>query len=591
MRQLTVIAILFAGLNNTIAQTPVFEWARGVEISGANLPSSSCESLKVDNQGNVISAGYFKGTSDFDTDPTFGVNTYLSSNAVQAGYIQKLDSNGDFLWAVKVGGATGNSRVYSVDVDALGNVYCTGFFQSTVDFDSGAGVSELTAVGSADAFVLKLNANGTFAWVKQYGDSDGDIGFSIDVDDSGNISIVGVFAGTVDFDAGSGVSNMTSHGYSDMFITKLDASGDFIWAKQIGGPSPSVGFEEEVEHTVDNGGNLLITGWFYETIDFDPSASALELTNTGGSDMFAVKLDSNGSLVWAKQVGGTSSGGIVVGHGIATDASGNVYITGKFTSNTDFDPGPGIEQLPAFSDDVYVLKLDSDGTFVWVREVLGNQDQVGYSIATTADGSSYVTGSFKGTADFDNSLSTFNMTAVGISSPDVFTLKLDTDGSFEWATKVGSVQPDYGSVITVDDNQNVYTLGVYGDPASESYPELDFDPGAGIYELPTSAANPEGFFIQKLSQNGNPVGVSELGETELMSVYPNPTNGMIQIVLHGFLTQKSIRIYDMTGKMIYSERSSNQTIFDYELPVKKGVYLIQVVALDGKTTSMKVVRS
>ncbi|HOP40473.1 MAG TPA: SBBP repeat-containing protein, partial [Geobacteraceae bacterium] len=334
MKHLFPLAGLILSANLAPAQGPVFDWVNGIEILGTNLGDSSCEDVKTDAMGNVISAGWFKGNIDFDTDPTFGVNTYLNSNGQQAGYLQKVDANGDFVWAVKLG-STGTVRLFGLDVDAAGNSYVSGYFFGTADMDPGSGVEELIAVGGADVFIVKINADGTLGWARQIGDVGNEVGYSLVLDDAGNITLAGVFEGTVDMDPGTGTTQLTSVGYSDMFVSKLDPAGDLIWARQLSPTTPGNGHEEELEHTIDGDGNLLVTGWFTAGFDFDPGPAVLELNTTGNTDLFVLKLDPNGDLVWVKQVGSTSSAGTTTGEGIDTDLADNVYIAGRFTNITD----------------------------------------------------------------------------------------------------------------------------------------------------------------------------------------------------------------------------------------------------------------
>ncbi|MCB0777994.1 MAG: hypothetical protein KDC03_00340, partial [Flavobacteriales bacterium] len=501
MKHLFPLAGLILSANLAPAQGPVFDWVNGIEILGTNLGDSSCEDVKTDAMGNVISAGWFKGNIDFDTDPTFGVNTYLNSNGQQAGYLQKVDANGDFVWAVKLG-STGTVRLFGLDVDAAGNSYVSGYFFGTADMDPGSGVEELIAVGGADVFIVKINADGTLGWARQIGDVGNEVGYSLVLDDAGNITLAGVFEGTVDMDPGTGTTQLTSVGYSDMFVSKLDPAGDLIWARQLSPTTPGNGHEEELEHTIDSDGNLLVTGWFAEGFDFDPGPAVLELNTTGNTDLFVLKLDPNGDLVWVKQVGSSSSAGLVLGEGIGTDLADNVYIAGRFTNITDFDPGPGLLQLPPFSDGTYILKLDANGDFQWVREIVGNQTDVANGIAVAADGTSYTVGYFTGTPDFDNGPGTFTITSSFSGTTDVYILKLDATGNFMWAGAMGSTSTDFGKAIHLMDDGTLHAIGNYADPADPNLPELDFDPGPAEATILSTAANPQGFFLVQLTDNG-----------------------------------------------------------------------------------------
>ncbi|HJP25320.1 MAG TPA: SBBP repeat-containing protein, partial [Acidimicrobiales bacterium] len=259
-------------------------------------------------------------------------------------------------------------EVYSVAVDSSGNVYTTGYFNGTVDFDPGPGTANLTAknISHSDAFVSKLDSSGNYVWAKSFGGIGKDYGYSVAVDSSGNVYITGRFEGhanenhIVDLDPGSGTTNVTHNGNGDVFVSKLDSSGDLVWAKSFGGSGTDYGHSV----AVDSSGNVYTTGYFNDTVDFDPGAGTTNLTSNGSSDVFVSKLDSSGNYVWAKNLGGT---GLDYGYSVAVDSSGNVYTTGGFRGTVDFDPGSGTANLTAVGTEAFVSKLDSSGNYVWAK--------------------------------------------------------------------------------------------------------------------------------------------------------------------------------------------------------------------------------
>jgi hypothetical protein len=329
MKHITKIGILFCLLATTSIHAQTFEWAKS--FGGTSIDVSN--SITVDASGNVYSTGYFRNTVDFDP----GVGVFNLTAGFYDIFVQKLDGSGNFLWA-KSFGNTSENQGQSISLDASGNVYTTGFFQGTVDFNPGVGVSNLTATGSWDIFVQKLDASGNFLWAKSFGSTNFDRGFSITVDDTGNAYTIGYFQGTGDFDPGAGVSNLSSVGSADVFLQKLDASGNFLWAKSFGGTD----FDAGNYITVDASGNVYSTGYFRNTVDFDPGAGVSNHSSVGILDVFVQKLDPSGNFLWAKSFGGT---GVDVGQSISVDASGNVYINGYFSGTVDFDPGPGVSNL------------------------------------------------------------------------------------------------------------------------------------------------------------------------------------------------------------------------------------------------------
>ena len=194
---------------------------------------------------------------------------------------------------VSVFGGASSEYGYSIAVDSSGNVYTTGYFQGTVDFDPGTGTSNLTSAGSTDVFVSKLDSSGNFVWAKRLGGASSDYGYSIAVDSSGNVYTTGYFEGTADFDPGAGTSNLTSAGSGDVFVSKLDSSGALVWAKGFGGTSNDRG----QSIAVDSSGNVYTTGYFAGTVDFDPGAGTSNLTSAGGDDVFVLKLTSSGEAL------------------------------------------------------------------------------------------------------------------------------------------------------------------------------------------------------------------------------------------------------------------------------------------------------
>ena len=341
-------------------------------------------------------------------------------------------SAGDFVWAKSMSG-TGADIAFSIFIDSSGNVYTTGRFAGTVDFDPGAGTSNLTSVGGTDIFISKLDSSGNFVWAKSVGSTSSDVANSISIDSSSNIYTTGRFRNTVDFDPGAGVLNLTSAGGDDIFISKLDSNGDFLWAKSMGGRTNDRGSSI----ATDSSGNVYTTGRFTGTVDFDPGAGTSNLTSVGSDDIFLSKLNSSGDFVWAKSVGSTSSD---VANSISIDSSGNVYTTGYIYDTADFDPGVGIFNLTPVGDaDIFISKLDSSGNFVWAKSMGGTANDQGLSTSIDSSGNIYTTGYFAGTVDFDPGAGTSNLTSAS-GSNDIFILKLgDTAPTLTEVTAVGVV--------------------------------------------------------------------------------------------------------------------------------------------------------
>ena len=388
--------------------------------------------------------------------------------------------------SVSTFGGTSTDYATAVAVDASGNVYTAGFFNGTVDFDSGVSTSNLTSAGGSDVFISKLDSSGNFVWAKSFGTNINDDVTAVAVDASGNVYTAGFFNGTADFDPGVGTSNLTSAG-TDVFISKLDSLGNFVWAKKLGGIST----DNADAVALDASGNVYTTGYFTGTADFDPGVGTSNLTSAGIEDVFISKLDSLGNFVWARGLGGTATDRA---YAVAVDASGNVHTTGEFQGTADFDPGDGISNLTSVANaDVFISKLDSLGNFVWAKRLGFTGTDIAYAIALDASGNVYTTGYFLGTVDFNPGVGISNLTSVG--SFDVFILKLDSLGNFVWARGLGGTAVDRADAAAVDASGNVYTAGYFNGT-------VDFDPSVGISNL-TSAGSADGFVLKLDSSGAN----------------------------------------------------------------------------------------
>jgi hypothetical protein len=468
-----------------VGASPSFAWAG--KLGGAGYDNG--KSIAVAADGSVYISGYFADAVDFDLGP--GIYNLTSSAIYNRDiYVAKYSPVGSLHWARKMGGS-GNDYGYSIAVAADGSVYTTGRFQGTVDFDPGPGTYNLDSAGSTDIFISKLDSAGNFAWARRLGGTSRDYGYSIALAADGSVYTTGSFQGTADFDPGTGIFNLTSAGYDDIFISKLTSSGNFVWAGRMGGTSADVG--NSIAVATD--GSVYTTGYFEGMADFDPGTSAHNLASAGSWDIFVSKLDSSGNYVWARRMGGSKYN---YGRSIAVADDGSVYTTGYFEGIADFDPGIGIFNLSCTGNfGTFISKLNSSGNFVWARSLDASYGDSGYSIAVTDDGNVYTTGAFQGTADFDPGAGVYNLTSVGNS--DIFVSKLDTAGNFVMAWGMGGTGDDYGCCIAVSSDGSNYTTGYFQGTG-------DFDPSAGTFNLTSSGY--DDIFIAKLIPNRAPTDIA-----------------------------------------------------------------------------------
>ena len=294
---------------------------------------------------------------------------------------------------------------------------------------------------------------------------------SIAVDSQGNQYIIGRFEYTATFGSHTLTASEGEEDYgkynTDLFVAKLDPSGNWLWAVQAGG----TGYEEGFGIAVDGAGNAYVTGFFEGTATFGSHT----LTASEENEIFAAKLDTDGNWLWAVQAGGVEAD---EGHGITVDGAGNAWVTGFFRGTTTF----GSHTLTASSgSDIFVAKLDTDGNWLWAAKSDGTGGGCGKSIAVDAAGNAWVTGYFQYTVTFGSHTLTSNSTTWYY---DVFVAKLDPSGNWLWAVGAGGSTEDWGRGIAVDAAGNAWVTGSLRKPQhSGARPTSNMNFGIGMIPL------------------------------------------------------------------------------------------------------------
>jgi len=330
-----------------------------------------------------------------------------------------------------------------------------------------------------------------YEWAKGIGGTGDQNSMDMATDRHGNVYLIGNLQGNnIDFDPGSGVALLSSAGGTDIFFAKYDSSGNWLWAKSIGGSNEDVG----ARIAVDNSGSVYITGWFQSAnVDFDPGPGSNILSTAGLTDIYFGKYDTEGNHLWAYSIGSSFYEG---GHDITIDNAGHLYITGYFNgTNVDFDPGAGTAFLSsqANSGDVFIAKYHDDGTYVWAIECSGPAYEVGNGVATDDAGNVCITGGFRGAVDFDPGNGNALQSSAG--GYDIFFAKYDSSGNYLWAHSAGSTGDDIGADIVMDGTGNSIICSRFNGT------DVDFDPGVG-----TSFLTSNGGFdiaIAKYDTGGN----------------------------------------------------------------------------------------
>ncbi len=341
-----------------------------------------------------------------------------------------------------------------------------------------------------------------FQWAKKMGGSDWDHGHCVSVSPDGSVYTAGMFNAIADFDPGSGLVLLTASGGVDVFISKLDARGNYIWAKRVGGTAA----EGVADMVTDKDGNVYFVGSFAGTADFDPGPAVYNLTgrNTPGGqpytyNAYLCKLDSAGNFVWAKHIAEGAGGSA---NGVALDRQGNIYVGGEFRYTGDFDPGTGTFMITSGAGggtDGYIVKLDPQGQFIWARNFATQAASANNlrNIVVDDQGSVFATGSFSSTIDFDPGPGVYFLTPTTGGTSNTFVVKLDAGGNFSWARYVRAMQNGRGNEgydLALDPQGDLYVMGNF-------YEGGNFDPPPGNSLILNSFSRDN--YLMKLSNAGS----------------------------------------------------------------------------------------
>jgi hypothetical protein len=412
-------------------------------------------------------------------------------------------------WVKRAGGIS-DDNANAIAVDDFGNSYLGGNFNNaTITFDT----ITLTKSGSCDFFLVKHNTNGKALWAKNATGSGTEDIQSIAVDTAGNVYVTGGYSGfTITFDTITLTSGYSSH----IFTAKYDSLGNILWVKDAGG----YGDYQTRSIAIDNTGNVFVTGYFYNnTFHF----GSVVLTTAGSRDMFIVKYDTYGNLLWAKSLGGL---GPDQANSIAVDSAGYAYIAGEFrsidliiNSDTIFN-----RDTTGTFFDILLVKFDHNGSIQWTKNAGGIHDDGASSIAFGPSGNLYMSGTFQSNYIlFDSTLLSNGGTA------DVYFAKYDLEGNLLWVKSVVATSFSFNNPIAIDYAENIYLTGSY------TYYYIII----GSSTLPNSHPGDYEDYIAKFDSTGNAlwakgiygihsdyphaIAVNNVGSAYLAGIFASPT--------------------------------------------------------------------
>lgn len=356
--------------------------------------------IAADQQGNVYVVGHTTGDLDGNTNHGF---TDI--------FISKFDRTGTRLWTKQPGTAAFDGAA-AAEVDSQGNLYVAGTTSGGLDGNTLVG-------GASDLFISKYSPDGQLVWTKQPGTSGSEEVYGLDIDPQDNVVATGYTTGALDSNA--------YQGSNDLFVTKYDTDGNFVWTKQSGADN-DIGNAVAIAQN----GNIYVSG--YSTGNFEGNTNA----NLGVPDIFISKYDSAGAPVWSKLIGGTGQDN---GFDLVVDSSENIYLTGQTNG--------ALSGANAGGYDLFVTKLDASGTVLWTKQDGSTANDAGNRLALDGAGNLWIVG--EATAAVDGT--TYQ------SGVDALVSKYDADGNSLLTKHLGTTVNDYGRGVTFDTSGNLLIGG------------------------------------------------------------------------------------------------------------------------------------
>lgn len=372
------LLVLLLGLAGTAytGRAQNWQWAKGE----GDIGNDAAFGVTVDNAGNSYVTGNIAGKADFS-------GTVYQGSGIYDVFIAKYGPAGDLLW-VKLGGGPGNDQGNSIKW-SNGYLYVCGSFEGTATFSG----STITSKGEGDMFLAKYDDGGNLQWIKSGGGTGQDYAQTLDVGSNGDVLVGGTYETNMKLE---GVTLTTTNIYYESFYARYGNSGNLIWAKSTAGNNPNLITGLAFDHT----NAVYLTGYFGGSF----SAGGATVNAVSASyDVFLAKInEGDGSLSWIKRAGSLYED---AAHAVTCDLQGNPTITGYFAGTAYFDNNTVTYND---YNDVFTARYDANGNNLWVRAGRGLQLDVPFAIASDAAGNVFVTGMFQGAIDFDGNRLTGN---------------------------------------------------------------------------------------------------------------------------------------------------------------------------------------
>jgi hypothetical protein len=540
-----------------LARTVPVQLGWAARIAGTTTSSDVGWRIATDASGNVFVTGqYGAELTVFNQGPSGTAGTTLSNAGGSDAFVAKYSSAGAVLWAARIASTVGDQG-FGIATDPSGNVLVTGVYAAALTIynqgPTGTVGTTLSNVGGNDCFVAKYSTDGAVLWAARIAGTttSSDIGYGIATDTSGNVFVTGVYAAALTIynqgPSGTAGTTLSNAGGTDCFVAKYSSAGAVLWAARIASTVGDQGFGI----ATDPSGNVLVTGFYQGQLTIynqGPSGTAgTMLGHVGAGDCFVAKYSSAGAVLWGARIAGTSNTAGERGRAIATDASGNVFVTGGYSDgngltlyNQSGTVGATLVMSGVNNSDCFVAKYSSAGAVLWAARISGGStgQENGLGIATDPSGNVLVTGNYGTvTVTIYNQGPSFPLsTTLGhVGAGDCFVAKYSTDGIVLWAARIASTASDIGRAIATDPSGNVLVTGDYGaaltiynqGPTGTAGTTLPFTGGFDVFIV---KYNPDGFITNAATSASSNVLVSA---TYTPSTFSPFVNGFTQNTLAG----------------------------------------------------------
>ena len=373
-----------------------FTWVR--RIGGTQ--GDQVNAIFLDNSGGLHVTGFFQGTTSiFASNGTFNLTSVGGADI----FMLYFDGTGTLIRNFRIGG-TGDESGLAIKADINSNVYLAGTIGSAnVNFNVYGGSQLISSSGALDGFIAKYDFSYAAQWVQRVGGGTVDDAINdLDVDASGNAYVVGSYRGAATF---SGTSiTLANSGSTDAFISKLNGSGTFLWARKVG----STGADAINNIRLNGKGAAYIAGHFSNACNLNPNGTVQNFTSLGSTDIFVAKVDTNlASATWIKPMGGTGNDLIF---GLTIDTNENIYTTGQFENTAEFPIGISASSLVSGGvTDGFVSKLNSLGNYVWSTRFGTSIADLGWDIEVSKNGNAVIVGGNQGVNAYFTQLGACNL--------------------------------------------------------------------------------------------------------------------------------------------------------------------------------------